>query len=451
MSNSVRLALKLVLIGACVLAAAALAKLAFDSLRYPLTVASPARYASASVEPKIVSVLAEERPHVHLRRVLTPDFEASAAALDRKEADLAIIRTDVKLPPDGETIAMLGRDPVFLIVQAGSNIESFRDLKGGSVAMLDAGRDESAILDRLLEYYAVAPKTVARSLMTPADIGPAIRQKRIAAVFAVLSPQAAPAVEAFAAVAKAGKGAPDIIGVEEGEAVAKQFGDVESGDIPQGAFGGASPRPEESVATIFVTYRLMADHSMSNFVAGEIAKILMLAKSRLMGSTPLASGIEAPDKEKDSVPIHPGASAYYDDEQDSIFDRFESLFWMGTALSSVAGSLIAWALSRFRRNQATPVNFGARLLGVLREARTADRSKLEDLESDVDDIVGWLIENRETSQFGAEEIATLTFAVSQVREALRKRREALAVRSQEADVKAAEPANAPPIAEEADA
>jgi hypothetical protein len=88
----------------------------------------------------------------------------------------------------------------------------------------------------------LAPKTVAHTLMTPTDIGPAIRQKRIADVFAVLGPQAAPAVEAFAALAKAGRGAPDIIGVEEGEAVAKQFGDVESGDIAQGG-AGATGKP----------------------------------------------------------------------------------------------------------------------------------------------------------------------------------------------------------------
>ena len=69
------------------------------------------------------------------------------------------------------------------------------------------------------------------------------------------------------------------------------------------------------------------------------------------------------------------------------------------------------------RHEASPANFGARLLGVLHEARAADRLKLKDLESEVDDIVGWLLENREASQLSAEEIATMIFAVSQVRRA----------------------------------
>ena len=425
MTRGFRLALKLVLAAGCVLAVAALGKLAFDSLRYPVTTATPAHFASAELTGKINNVLAEERPRVQLRRMVVPDLAASAAALENKQADLAVIRTDVKLPPDGRTIAIMGRDPVFLIVPAGSAIESFRDLKGRSVAVLATGRDELALLDRLLEYYAVPPKTVDRAVMDASDIGPAFRQKRIAAVFAIANPAVSPAIDAFAAVAKASKGTPDIIGVEEADAIAKRFGDVESDEIAQGAFGGASPRPEESLATIFVTYRLMARRTMPDLIAGEVARNLMLAKARLLSTSPLASRIEAPDADEDTVPIHPGASAFYNDEQTSIVDRFESLFWMGSAFLSIVGSLVAWALSRFGARSKNPSDFGARLLEILRDARKASLSELEDLEAEVDDIVGWLVERSEASQFASEEIATLTFAVSQAREGLRKRKEAL--------------------------
>jgi hypothetical protein len=155
-------------------------------------------------------------------------------------------------------------------------------------------------------------------------------------------------------------------------AIAKRFGDVESGEIAQGAFGGASPRPEESLATIFVTYRLMARRTMPDLVAGEVARNLMLAKARL---SPLASRIETPDADEDTVPIHPGASAFYNDEQTSIFDRFESLFWMGSALLSIVGSLVAWALSGFGARSKNPSDFGARLLEILREAREPLRAR----------------------------------------------------------------------------
>ncbi len=76
----------------------------------------------------------------------------------------------------------------------------------------------------------------------------------------------------------------------------------------------------------------MARRTMPDLIAGEVARNLMLAKARLLSTSPLASRIEAPDADEDTVPIHPGASAFYNDEQTSIFDRFESLFWMGTAL-----------------------------------------------------------------------------------------------------------------------
>jgi hypothetical protein len=169
----------------------------------------------------------------------------------------------------------------------------------------------------------------------------------------------------------------------------------------------------------------MARRTMPDLVAGGAARNLMLPKARL---SPLASRIEAPDADDDTVPIHPGASAFYNDEQTSIFDRLESLFWMGSAFLSIVAR---WSPGRFHGSapgRRTPA-ISARLLEILREAREASLSELDDLEAEVDDIVGWLVERGEAGQFASEEIATLTFAVSQTREGLRKRKEALTVAS----------------------
>jgi TRAP-type uncharacterized transport system substrate-binding protein len=400
-------------------------KWAIANLRYPITFASPANYSFADFGSKVSRVLADERPVTRLQRVPVQDLIASAAALEERKVDLAIVRTDLKLPSNGQTVAIFGRDPAFLIVPAKSEIESFLDLKGKSIAILGTGIDETALLDRLLGVYAVPPASVARKVMNHSEIGDAIRQKRIAAVFAVTSPTGAPAIDAFAAVARAGKGTPDLIGLPEGDAIAKRYRDLESAEIPQGAFTGASPRPEEGLQTVFVTYRLMARETMSDMIVGELTRMLMVARGRLLSTSPIAARIEEPDADTDTVPIHPGAKAYFNDEQVSLFDRIESTFWMGTAVISVLGSAIAWVISRLRGRTVAPADLGKHLLAILRKVRAADRDELGDLEGELEDVVVSLVEMRTGEQFGNEELATLSFAVLQVREALRKRWEAV--------------------------
>jgi hypothetical protein len=71
---------------------------------------------------------------------------------------------------------------------------------------------------------------------------------RARGLFAVANPAVSPAIDALAAVAKAAKGAPRHHRRRSAGAISKRFGDVESGEIAQSAFGGASPRPEESLA-----------------------------------------------------------------------------------------------------------------------------------------------------------------------------------------------------------
>jgi TRAP-type uncharacterized transport system substrate-binding protein len=401
------------------------ARWAFTTLRYPITVASPANYSFSEFAAKVTRVLSDERPHARLERLSVPGLEEAATAMETGKADLAVIRTDLQLPPNGRTIAIIGRDPAFLIVPQGSNIASFRDLKGKSIAILQTGIDESRLLDRLLEFYAVQPTGVARTVMNASDIGEAMRQQKIAAVFAVASPNGKLAIDAFAAVAKAKKATPNIVGVAESEAVAKRFGNVEDGEIAAGAFAGANPRPPENVSTVIVVYRLMAKETMPDLVVGELTRLLMLARTRMLGQSPIAQRIQEPDADTDTVPMHPGAKAYYNDEQGSLFDKVQNVVYAAGAILSVVGSMIAWLVARFRKPGPGPAEFGERLMAILRKSRVSTLEELEPLEHELDDVVETLVSQRDAEQFGSEERAMLTFAVSQVRDAIRKRRDAL--------------------------
>jgi TRAP transporter TAXI family solute receptor len=372
-----------------------------------------------------VRTLADEHPRVRLKVMPMADMEARMKALTAGEVDLAVVRSDMLTSTVGKTIAILRRDVVGLIVPAHSPVETVGNLAGKTIGMVQGLASDDRILDQILTYYQIPGQTIRRVVLAPSDIGPAIRQKRIAALFAVGPTGPGPLTDVMTSVAKASKGAPDLIEIEAAEAIAKRFPALEEADIAPGAFGATPPRPAESVTTLAVTLRLVARSSLSNYAAGEIARMLFVTKAKLVSTLPQVGQIEAPDTDKGAaLPVHPGAAAYFDGEQTSLLDRFETFFYLGMIIISLIGSGYAWIRSTWR--SAGPrqdrEQMQQRLLAIFQEALTVGPDKLDALDQEVDEICALVLQHITHETMDAEEFQVFAGIVTQVRQAIDKRR-----------------------------
>jgi len=81
-------------------------------------------------------------------------------------------------------------------------------------------------------------------------------------------------------------------------------------------FGGQKSLPEEDVKTIAFSHYLLARRGVSDSVVGDFTKHLFNARQTLAAEFPGAAKIEKPDTDRDAtVPAHPGAAAYLDNDQ----------------------------------------------------------------------------------------------------------------------------------------
>jgi hypothetical protein len=80
-----------------------------------------------------VRTVADAHPRVRFKVVPTADLEASAKALADGQVDLAVVRSDMLASAPGQTIVILRRDVVGLIVPPHSPIETVRHLAGKDV------------------------------------------------------------------------------------------------------------------------------------------------------------------------------------------------------------------------------------------------------------------------------------------------------------------------------
>ena len=202
----------------------------------------------------------------------------------------------------------------------------------------------------------------------------------------------------------------------------------ESLEIVRGSFGGAPPKPADPFDTLGVSVRLMAASSMSNSLAGEITRVLFSNRPAIAHFAPLANQIEAPATDRGAaIPVHPGAAAYLDDEEQTFFDKYSDAIYIGAMILSVLGTAAAALASRVSSNAPTEADsLLKRLLDVLRAARAAESQQaLDVLEQETDDILIGGIAARNLRGLDGPAISALSLALDQARLAIKDRRRLL--------------------------
>jgi TRAP-type uncharacterized transport system substrate-binding protein len=380
-----------------------------------------------------ISVMTAEHPRIRFETVTVPDLEASSKALEDGRVDIALVRSDVRPPSNGQTLVILRRDVIAIVLPHGSPVKAVAGLSGKTIAIPagPAQDDNSRALDAILSYYNVAPAAVKRVFLPISEIGKAIHEHRAAAALAVGPIAPGEAVATVSSVAAATKRAPKLLEIDEGDAIAKQFPGFESIDVPEGAFRGHPPTPDDTVKSLAVTYRFVIPFRTLDVVAGAMIRSILKAKSKLMATTPLASQIEAPDTDNEDplLPVHPGVAAYLSSGEQSFFDEFQQYFYyIGIPLSIIASmtAVIAGLFRNRRLEQDQQRIF--RLLVIADEAMKASFSELETMEREFHSIVASCVNKLADGSAAADQVP-VSLAIEHARRSIEGRKAALSAKA----------------------
>ena len=381
------------------------------------------------------AVFAAERPRICLELVTSDNLAQSAKALDDGELDFLIARADVATPAKGRSVAILRRDAIVLIIPAGSSIGQISDLRGKTVGIPHEplAPYNERLLDRLLEFYSIPPTAVSRLVLSPHELGRAMQQQRISAVFAVGSVADGPVLGTIGSISRYTKAAPGIVNLEEAEAISKDFPLLESFEVARGSFQGNPPIPDETITTVATTVRLLARSSESKIFVSEIARVLISQKANLVALMPAARDIEAPDTEDKSspLPVHPGAADYFNGKETDLFERLRDIFYILLTGLGVVGSAATWLSSRLRKPKPHPAQEKiSGLIALIREIPSADTQRLARLEDCVDTDADWSIERRASGDISSDVYSVFAAAVARAREAISRRRGLINTRQQ---------------------
>jgi TRAP transporter TAXI family solute receptor len=375
----------------------------------------------------VAAVMARERETLRLRVTAVDNASASAAAIDNGSTDFAVVRTDIDMPRQGQTVAILHSSPLVILAPGGSGVTQIADLKGRSIGVLvprpGAGAN-ARLVDALLAHYDASEGT-RKETLTADELPQALADHRIDALIAVGDPAANQLNEVLSLVAAAGRGPVEFVPVLEGKALSQRSPIFEPVELPRGAFGGATPRPSRDVQTIGVSTRLVARARTPDATVGEMVRILFATRPLIAAAAPQANRMEAPSTNKGAtLPVHPGAAAYLDGEEESFLDKYSDFIYLGAMLLSVLASAAAALASRLTAaNHARSEELMQLLLEHLATAREAASSvRLDELEREADMVLAQALEAGSLRHLDTHRVTALGLAIDQVRLAIRDRR-----------------------------
>jgi TRAP-type uncharacterized transport system substrate-binding protein len=365
---------------------------------------------------------AKESKWLSMQRVAVSDMAAASAAIEKREVDVALVRSDVALPRNGRSIAVFQTMYAFLIVPPRSQIEDFKGLKDRVVAIVPGDAANEKLLDLVLDHYGVPRASVLRQSMTAEDVGPAMQQRKVSAAF-VIGPLGGVSLQTFQSIQKSMKGVPTVLGVEDAEAVRRLSTGIDAAEVSKGVFGGTPAQPEEDLTTIGVTIRLVVPASQSGIIAGELTRVLFEGKAKALAGNPQMRELQQPNAEEKDYPIHPAAQAYFDGETPTFMDRLETLFWIGSAVLGLLASLFGWLLSKVRVKPRSELETHLdNLTAFVADVRKADPQQLDDLQHRLDAVVVTLFDQRESEEMSADAVTIYSVAINYARSAIAERR-----------------------------
>lgn len=383
--------------------------------------------------------LARDGKSLRLRVLDYPGVAESAEALEKREVDLAVVRPDVLMPANGLTIAVL-RELAALVVAPGPGMKEVGDLGGKRLGLLSNRPADPPLFAKLLGHAGldlrpheaanpVPDDAVAMVPLAEAELAAALREKRIDAV-ALLTTPTTPAAQRIVAIVRdlAPEHEVALLALPDVQALVTTFPRLQSVTIPAGLFAGDPKLPADEMVTIGASHRLMARSSLSRSRAAEVTQRLFEMRARIAATVPAADDMTPPSYD-DTVaattarmPIHPGALDYFEREQESFIERYESWIYLVAILGGSVASMFAWLRGRIGRARRERINVAtARLLELRSEARRAtDPDRLARMEDEVDSLAASIARQALRRPAEARTIEAAAIAVEAARATVRR-------------------------------
>ena len=375
---------------------------------------------------KLAAVLKSNNSKLRLKIVPNTDSAKALAQFDHRQADLAVLRTDAKVPPRARALAILEHDVLLLISPGNKKIKSLAELKKKKIAILADG-NSAAFVRNILEI-SDSSDAASRVQMAPPNstFDKLLASGGYGAVIAIAHASTIVKDKRYEQYAK--RGGFTLNAIEEAKALARRNPGISEETLAKGMLSSAPPIPDDDLDTIGLQWLLVAQSKMSTSTAGDLARTIYENKAELALEDGFASRIEPADTDKDAfIVAHQGAAEYINDDTKSFMDRYSDLLYLGAAALSIIGSIFAGIYTKVTR--IAPEKAGELATAILdigeRMAHANSLDALDALQDELEAILRGAVIGLRDGTISSDGLDTFRLGYEFVRDEIGMRRESL--------------------------
>jgi TRAP-type uncharacterized transport system substrate-binding protein len=376
---------------------------------------------------KLAALLKNTNSRLRLKIVPNADNGKALAQFDRRQADLAVLRTDAKVPSRARALAILEHDMLLLISPGGKKIKTIAELKKKKIAVFGDGDGNATFVRNVLEIpdgseaasriQAAPPNSTLDKLFGPSGYGAAIALAHVSRIIKDKS---------YEQYAK--HGGFTLNAIDEAKSIARKNPGISEETIATGMLSTTPQIPDDDLDTIGLQWLLVAQSRMSSVTAGDVARAIYENKADLALDDGFASKIEPADTDKDAfIVAHQGAAEYINDDTKSFMDRYSDLLYLGAAALSVIGSIFAGiytSLTRIAPEKASELATAILDIGE-RIAHTSSMDSLEALQDELEGILRGAVVGLRDGTISTDGLDTFKLGYEFVRDEIGMRRDYL--------------------------
>jgi TRAP-type uncharacterized transport system substrate-binding protein len=376
---------------------------------------------------KLAAMLKATSSRLRLKIMPNSDNGRALGQFDRKLAELAVLRTDAKIPPRARSIAILEHDVLMLLSPGDKKIKSLAELKKKKIAMLTSGNANLAFIRSVLEIpegsdaasrlQLAPPNSTLEKLFAPGAYG------------AVIVVDHASAIVKDKSFEQSAKRTPFTVNaIDEAKALSRRNPGISEETLATGMLSSTPQIPDDDVDTVGLQWLLVGQTSLPSNTAGELARTIYENKAELALDTGFASKIEPADVDKTAfVVAHQGVAEYINDTAKSFLERYSDLGYLGAAALSVIGSLFVWLYTKVTR--IAPEKAGELATAILdigeRVADAHNMETLERLQDELESVLRGAVIGLRDGTITSDGLDTFKLGYEFVRDEIGMRRESL--------------------------
>jgi TRAP-type uncharacterized transport system substrate-binding protein len=376
---------------------------------------------------RLAAVLKNNASRLRLNIVPNADSAKALAQFERRQADLAVLRTDTKVPPRARALAILDHDVLLLLSPGAKKIKSLAELKKKKIAVLADSDNGAAFVRNLLEIPDGSDAN-SRVQMAPPNstLDKLLASGGYGAVIAIAHASTMVKDKRYEQFAK--RGSFTLNAIDESKALTRRNPGISEETLATGMLSSSPAIPDDDLDTIGLQWLLVAQSKMSTGTAGDLARTIYENKAELALEDGFGSKIEPADTDKDAfIVAHQGAAEYINDDTKSFMDRYSDLLYLGAGALGVIGSMFAGIytnLTRIAPEKASELATAILDIGERMEHATSMEA-LDALQDELEAILRGAVIGLRDGTISTDGLDTFKLGYEFVRDELTMRRESL--------------------------